>query len=82
MLTPAILKAARALAGLSVQDLADHAQVAMITLKRVESGVRASAITQERLEAGLTKAGVTVILNGSDGMGPGVRLTQSIDVPK
>lgn len=80
MLTPALVKAARYLAGLSVEDLAKLAQVGTITLKRFESGVNASPSTLEHLTEGLIKAGVTIIPNAADGQGPGVRLTKPIDI--
>lgn len=78
MLSPALVKAARHLAGLSVEDLAVLAEIAAITVKRFESGVNASPSTLERLAEGLAKAGVTVIPNGADGRGPGVRLTKPL----
>lgn len=80
MLTPAMVKSARHLASLSVDDLAGLAEIGTITLKRFESGSSTSAMTQERLAKGLAKAGVTVIPNGVDGQGPGVRLTHPIEV--
>jgi transcriptional regulator with XRE-family HTH domain len=78
MLSPALVKAARYLVGLSVEDLARLAEVGEITVKRFESGVNASPSTLERLAEGLAKAGVTLISDGADGGGPGVRLTQPL----
>lgn len=73
-----MLKAARALAGLSVEDLGKVAKVGQITIKRLESGLNASAETHARLVVGLNKAGVTLVSNGADGHGPGVRLTNPL----
>jgi transcriptional regulator with XRE-family HTH domain len=78
MLTPALVKAARYLAGLSTYDLSMLAGVGEITVKRFESGVSMSPSTLERLGEGLAKAGVAVIPNGADGQGPGVRLTKPL----
>lgn len=76
MLTPALVKAARYLAGLSTKDLSKLAKVGEITVKRFESGVSMSPSTLERLAEGLERAGVTVIPNGAEGQGPGVRLAE------
>lgn len=73
-----LLKAARSLAGLSVDDLARLAQVGVATVKRAESGAKVSHFTEQRLAGGLAKAGVTIIPDGSDGQGPGVRLTSPL----
>lgn len=74
-----VLKAARALAGLSAQEFADLAQVGVATVKRVEGGMKVSRFTHQRLTNGLIKAGVTIIPNGDGGRGPGVRLSSPVE---
>lgn len=75
-LTAPVLKAARALAGLSAQEFADLAQVGVATVKRVEGGMKVSRFTHQRLANGLIRAGIILIPDGVDGEGPGVRLAR------
>ena len=75
MLTPAQLRAARALVGWSREKLAEASGVIANTIRNFENGV--SDPKQSTLLAwrrALSKAGVEFIDDGSDGKGPGVRL--------
>ena len=77
MLTPAQLRAARALVGWSRDKLADASGVISNTVRNFENG--ASDPKQSTLLAwrrALSKAGVEFIDDGSDGKGAGVRLRE------
>lgn len=72
------IKAARALIGWDQQQLADAAEVAVNTVRRMESGdgeINANADTLRRVERALASAGVEILSAGEHSAGgPGVRL--------
>ena len=75
MVTPAQIKAARALVGLNQMELAELADIAASTLKRIELSTEITGAGQTlwRIQSALEKAGVEFI--PADGKaGPGVRL--------
>jgi transcriptional regulator with XRE-family HTH domain len=74
-LTPALCKAARALAGLNQRELAARAGVGAQTLADFERGAREPLTSNlEKLRSALEKAGVQFI--DEDGGGAGVRLAK------
>jgi transcriptional regulator with XRE-family HTH domain len=75
ILTPALCKAARALAGLTQRDLAARAAVGDQTLADFERGARQTLTANlEKLRTALEAAGVEFI--AENGGGPGVRLAK------
>lgn len=74
------LKAARALVGWDQQQLADAADVAVNTVRRMEAGdgtINANAETVRRVVQALADGGVEIIGSGAlttSAVGPGVRL--------
>jgi transcriptional regulator with XRE-family HTH domain len=80
MIYPIQVRAARALLGLSQEELARHASIGVVTLKRLEaagSKLRGSAKTSMRIEQALVKAGIVFIEQDAE-QGPGVRLRNPI----
>ena len=78
-LTVAQCRAARALLGWSIGDLAEAAQVGVMTVNRFEAGQAVRGASAARLTAALDAAGVDLIVAGeaSAGGGEGVRLRMS-----
>ena len=75
MLTPAQMRAARALLDWKQTDLAKAADVSEMSVKNIERGSTDPRVsTMEKIQASLEKAGVAFIDADRDG-GPGVRLT-------
>lgn len=82
MLTPAQLRAARALLGIDQRTLADLAGVSLPTIQRMEASdgyVRGVVDTLTKVVGALESAGVELISDNapSSGGGRGVRLRQS-----
>ncbi len=82
MLTPAQLRAARALLGIDQRTLADLAGVSLPTIQRMEASdgyVRGVVDTLTKVVGALESAGVELIGDNapSSGGGRGVRLRQS-----
>ena len=79
MITPSQVKAARALLGLSQNELAEISGLGIATVKRLEiaTGVRGAATTLWKVQTALEKAGVE-FLSAGEGTGPGVRLRPSV----
>lgn len=77
MISPEQCRAARALAGLTAEQLAAAAGVSHVTLKRFESGRTMQADTINAIVAALQRAGITFVAAGqtSRGGGAGLRLT-------
>lgn len=73
-ITPVQIRAARALAGWTQQALADQSGVAVVTVKKLESGsVDARTSTLQAIENAFAKAGVHFIPQNSAGVkGEGV----------
>jgi transcriptional regulator with XRE-family HTH domain len=70
------IRAARALLGLSQEDLARSASIGIATLRRFEAArreIRGNAETLWKIQIALEKAGVSFI-DADDKAGPGVRL--------
>jgi transcriptional regulator with XRE-family HTH domain len=80
MIYPVQVRAARALLGLSQEDLARRAQLGIVTVKRLEAAgteIRGSAQTMVRIQRALESAGIIFI--DQDGQtGPGVKLKQPL----
>jgi DNA-binding XRE family transcriptional regulator len=78
MLTPAQIRAARALVGWSQVDLADASGVALQSIKNIETGKTDPRLsTATALRAALEKAGVIFLDDGqSVSGGSGVRLVK------
>jgi transcriptional regulator with XRE-family HTH domain len=80
MISPAQIRAARALIGISQTDLADMAGVGVATIRRIEAAPgRASgnALTLVRLQKALDAKGV-LFIEQDDKHGPGVRLKKPL----
>ncbi len=79
MIHPRQIRAARALAGLSQEDLAAKAGIGIATLRRIEGAddVSGTAQTLARIERALEAAGV-VFLAQDVKTGPGVRLRRRL----
>lgn len=78
MISARQIKAARALIGLSQEELADKAKCGIATVRRIEASVSAisgTAQTISKLEKALQSAGITFV-EGDGKMGPGVRLSK------
>lgn len=77
MITPEQCRAARALVGVTAEQLAASAGISHVTLKRFESGRTMQAETIDAIVAALQRAGVTFIAPGqaSRGGGLGLRLS-------
>ena len=78
MVEPAQIRAARALLGMNQRELSKLAEVAISTVKRIETSVEmtGSVRTRWKLQSGLEQAGVEFIL-GDESKGPGVRLKRA-----
>jgi len=76
MITPEQCRAARALVGVSAEQLAASAGISHVTLKRFESGRTMQAETIVAITDAIQRAGVTLLAAGDlvPG-GEGVRLT-------
>src|SRR5438552_2403956 len=75
MLTPAQLRAARALIGWTRDDLAKKAGVASVTVKGFEYlGADSKISTLQKMRRALETAGVQFIEDEGEAGGPGVRL--------
>ncbi|MGB6439364.1 MAG: helix-turn-helix transcriptional regulator [Methyloceanibacter sp.] len=83
MITPAQVKAARALLGLSQSQLAEMTGLGIATIKRLEvsTELRGAATTLWKVQTALEEAGVE-FLPASHESGPGVRLKVSGRSPK
>jgi transcriptional regulator with XRE-family HTH domain len=80
MIYPIQVRAARALLGLSQEELAERASIGIMTVKRVEAAgavIRGSAQTMVRIQRALEKAGVVFEEEDAD-RGPGVRLRRPL----
>jgi transcriptional regulator with XRE-family HTH domain len=77
MSTPAQIRAARALMGLSQAEVAERAGISVPTIKRAEAdrGIRVSADVMASIRRALEKAGVIFV--EEDGEGAGVRLRKT-----
>ena len=77
MITPEQCRAARALAGLTAEQLASAAGISHVTMKRFESGRTMQADTIDAIVSALQRAGITFIAAGqaSRGGGAGLRLS-------
>ena len=85
MLTPAQLRAARALLGIDQKTLADRAGVSLPTIQRMEASqgyVRGVVDTLTKVVAALEASGVELIGDNaqSSGAGRGVRLREAAQV--
>jgi transcriptional regulator with XRE-family HTH domain len=83
MITAAQVKAARALLGLSQNELAEKTGLGIATIKRLElsTELRGAATTLWKVQIALEEAGVE-FLPASDESGPGVRLKPSGRSPR
>ena len=80
MIFPVQIRAARNLLGLSQEDLAKRASIAVVTLKRLEAAgteIRGSAQTMARIQQALESAGI-IFIDQDAQAGPGVRLRRPI----
>lgn len=70
-ITPRQLRAARALLGISAQELADLTQLGVATIRRAEVGTEVSltAVNAQRLVATLKDAGVELVTTEDGGEG-------------
>jgi transcriptional regulator with XRE-family HTH domain len=75
-LTPEACRAARALLGWGVRDLAEHSGVNYVTITRFENGTTSRESTEARLVAAFEAHGVEI----TNGTGTGARLLS--DGPK
>lgn len=77
MVGPAQIRAARALLGMNQRELSKLAEVAISTVKRIETSgeVTGSARTLWNIQSALERAGVEFI-PGDESKGPGVRLRE------
>ncbi|MBL8564818.1 MAG: helix-turn-helix transcriptional regulator [Hyphomicrobiaceae bacterium] len=81
MLRPPQIRAARALLGMSQQELALRSEVGLATLKRIEAAgleLTGTARTLFRIQKALEAAGV-VIIEQTKAEGPGVRLASPVE---
>jgi transcriptional regulator with XRE-family HTH domain len=69
-LTPEACKAARALLGWGVRDLASMADVGVVTISRLEAGDPIGDKTKDKIKAAFAKANVEI----TNGEGTGARL--------
>ena len=78
MVGPAQIRAARALLGMNQRELSKLAEVAISTVKRIETSgeVTGSARTLWNIQSALERAGVEFI-PGDELKGPGVRLKRA-----
>lgn len=77
MLTPAQIRAARAMLGWSARVLAKSAGVHLTTVQRLERSTeipRGTAASLSKIERALQAGGVEFIERGHQGTGPGVML--------
>jgi transcriptional regulator with XRE-family HTH domain len=75
-ITPAQLRAGRALLGLSQAELAGRACLALMTIKQAEAEAHASEAARAAIRVALEDQGV-IFLAADGGEGPGVRLRRS-----
>lgn len=76
MIYPCQIRAARALIGMSQQQLAEQSCVGLATVKRIEafgSEITGTAKTLHKIQKALEAAGIRFI-DETDGAGPGLRL--------
>lgn len=81
MIQPPQIRAARALIGMSQQELARRSGVGLATVKRIEAAgleLTGTARTLYRIQRALEAAGV-LIVEQTRSEGPGVRLAHPID---
>ena len=78
MVEPAQIRAARALLGMNQRELSKLAEVAISTVKRIETSVEmtGSVRTLWQLQSALEQAGIEFI-PGDESKGPGVRLKRA-----
>jgi transcriptional regulator with XRE-family HTH domain len=80
MIFPIQIRAARALLGLSQEDLARQASIGIVTVKRLEAAgerIRGTAQTMARIQRALESAGI-IFIDQDGERGPGVRLRQPL----
>jgi transcriptional regulator with XRE-family HTH domain len=78
MSTPAQIRAARALMGLSQAEVAERAGISVPTIKRAEAdrGIRVSADVMASIRRALEKAGVIFVEENGEGAGVRLRKTR------
>jgi transcriptional regulator with XRE-family HTH domain len=80
MIYPCQIRAARALIGMSQQELAQRSSVGLATIKRIEavgSEITGTAKTLVKIQKALESAGIRFI-EEADGAGPGLRLVRPL----
>ncbi|MBL8882762.1 MAG: helix-turn-helix transcriptional regulator [Hyphomicrobium sp.] len=80
MIYPCQIRAARALIGMSQQELAERSLVGLATIKRIEavgSEITGTAKTLVKIQKALEAAGIRFI-DETDGAGPGLRLMRPL----
>ncbi len=77
-LTPAANRAARGIAGWSIRELADQAEVAFSTVHRFEKTGVATGTTKDKLKAAFETVGIEI----TNGDGTGARLRSGFEDPK
>lgn len=80
MMTPAQIRAARALLGWKQTDLAERSGVSEISIKNLERGATdARGSTLDKIQAAFEGAGLEIIPKGSPSLdgGPGVRMRRA-----
>lgn len=80
MIIPSQIRAARAIIGLSQQELADRSGVGLATIKRIEAArhkIAGNATTLVRIQKALEAQGVR-FLESDGSAGPGIRLAKPI----
>jgi len=80
MIYPCQIRAARALIGMSQQELAERSSVGLATIKRIEavgSEITGTAKTLVKIQKALEASGIRFI-EEADGGGPGLRLMRPL----
>ena len=80
MIYPCQIRAARALIGMSQQELAARSSVGLATIKRIEavgSEITGTAKTLVKIQKALEASGIRFI-DEADGGGPGLRLMRPL----
>jgi len=80
MIYPCQIRAARALIGMSQQELAVRSSVGLATIKRIEavgSDITGTAKTLVKIQKALEASGIRFI-DEADGAGPGLRLIRPL----
>ena len=80
MIYPCQIRAARALIGMSQQELAARSSVGLATIKRIEavgSEITGTAKTLVKIQKALEASGIRFI-DEADGGGPGLRLIRPL----